>query len=277
VGHTGCVSDDDGGSGSEKREAARTRSEADDRNQSADDRDRTAEDRDRISDVYDAAAETRDKRADARDQRAEVREQAVGRLDAGAISDRTGAWRDRRGAAGDRRHAGDDREAAAIDRGLSARERAASSIDELTGAYRRDPGLMELAREVARAKRREEPFVLAFVDVDRLKVVNDTLGHAAGDHLLRRVVDTLRTHLRSYDLTVRFGGDEFVCGLLNATSSTAAERFSLIGDDLAASPPASITAGFAELQSHDSVDDLIARADAALRAERAKRRSAPLS
>ena len=64
---------------------------------------------------------------------------------------------------------------------------------------------------MARAKRTQRSFVLAFIDVDGLKTTNDSLGHAAGDELLRRVVDTVRDHLRSYDLIVRFGGDEFLC------------------------------------------------------------------
>jgi diguanylate cyclase (GGDEF)-like protein len=240
-------------------DGGQSRSQADGRNSKADDRDRTAEERDRISDAYQRAAETRDERADARDRRAEAREQAASRVDPGAGSDRAAAWRDRREAAADRQHAGGDREAAATDRDLSARERAASSIDDLTGAYRREAGLVELARELARAKRRAEPFVLAFVDVDGLKATNDSDGHAAGDLVLRSVVDTLRTHLRSYDLTVRVGGDEFVCALLGVTMQAAEERFALINADLASGPRASITAGFAELQLDDSLDDLIAR------------------
>jgi diguanylate cyclase (GGDEF)-like protein len=248
------------------------RSPAEDRNLSADDRDLTAEDRDSISAAYDEASETRDARAEARDRRAEAREQVTSHFDAGAVSDRAGAWRDRRGAAGDRRHAADDREAASTDRVLSARERAASSIDELTGAYRRDAGMHELAREVERAKRTNEPFVLAFVDVDQLKATNDTLGHDAGDRLLRRVVETIRRHLRNYDLVVRYGGDEFVCALMDLGIERAAERFLLVNGDLAANPRASISVGLAELVSRESLDDLIARADAALIAQRQERR-----
>lgn len=75
-----------------------------------------------------------------------------------------------------------------------------------------------MERETARAKRTKHPFVLAFVDVDRLKATNDSLGHAAGDHLLRRTVESMRKHLRSYDLIVRFGGDEFVCALVDLSA-----------------------------------------------------------
>jgi diguanylate cyclase (GGDEF)-like protein len=248
----------------------RHRSRADDRNQNASDRDLTAEDRDQISAAYDRASETRDERADARDRRADARDEVAPSVDQGAVSDRAGAWRDRRGAAGDRRHAADDREAASTDRLLSARDRAASSIDDLTGAHRRDAGMLELAREVIRAKRTEEPLVVAFVDVDGLKVTNDTQGHAAGDRLLGRVVDAIRSHLRGYDLIVRYGGDEFVCALVDVSIESAAERFLRVNEELG-SERASISVGLAELSERDSLDDLIARADAALRRQREHR------
>jgi diguanylate cyclase (GGDEF)-like protein len=247
---------------------------SDDRSLSAHDRDQTAEDRDQISEALDQVADTRDERAESRDRRAERRDQAAARFDPGASSDRDGAWRDRQGGAGDRKHAAEDRAAASKDRVVSARERTASSIDELTRAHRRDAGMVELAREAARAKRTHEPFVLAFVDVDGLKATNDSRGHVAGDQLLRRVVDTIAAHLRSYDLIVRFGGDEFLCGLLDFDTARAAERFAWISADLAADPHASISLGLAELRAQDTLDDLIARADAALRTGRQQRASA---
>ncbi len=252
----------------------RTRSQAFDRNQPADDRDKTAEHRDQISEAHDRISAARDQRAAARDRRAESRDQGADRFDVGAASDRAGARRDRRAAAGDRRHAADDREAASADRGLSARERAAASIDELTGAQRRDVGVAELERATARAQRTHEPFVLAFIDVDDLKATNDSLGHTAGDHILRRVVESIRAHFRSYDLIVRFGGDEFLCALQGAPMAAAAERFELINADLATDPHASCTAGLAELAAQDSLDELIERADAALREARRQRSSA---
>jgi diguanylate cyclase (GGDEF)-like protein len=160
--------------------------------------------------------------------------------------------------------AAQDRQAAAGDRDESARERAISSIDELTGAYRRDSGTVELEREMARAKRTGSPLVLAFVDVDGLKKVNDSRGHAAGDFLLRRTVDSMRAHLRSYDPIVRYGGDEFVCALLDIESGAAEKRFEAINADLKASDCGSVTVGLAELRASDSLAGLLARADDAL-------------
>jgi diguanylate cyclase (GGDEF)-like protein len=235
------------------------------------DRDRTAEDRDQTAEAYDRASEARDARADSRDVRAGARERTAGVVDPGALADRTGALRDRRGGASDRTHAADDREAASADRALSARERVASSIDELTGAHRREAGLVELEREIARAKRTKQPFTLAFVDVDGLKGTNDSLGHVAGDQLLRRTIDSIRAHLRSYDLIVRFGGDEFLCALLDVTMAQGAERFSLVKADLAATEQASVTVGLSELEADDALEDLIARADEAMYRERRSR------
>ena len=238
-----------------------------------DDRDRAAEQRDDIAEVHDEAAAARDVRADARDERANVREESAGPADAGAAGDRAGSKRDRMGAAKDRRHSAADREAAGSDRAASARERASFLVDELTGAHRRDAGVMELEREIIRATRTGQPFVLAFVDVDDLKGANDSMGHQAGDELLRRAADAIRRRTRSYDLLVRYGGDEFLCGLLGLSVVDVAERFVLVNADLAADHAAAISVGLAELQPDESRQDLVRRADEAMYFER-RRRSA---
>jgi diguanylate cyclase (GGDEF)-like protein len=229
------------------------------------DRDRTAEGRDRRAEAQDLASEARDDRAQARDERAAARDAAAGAVvDAGAVADRTEALRDRQGGASDRTQAADDREAAAADRVLSASERVAFCIDELTGAHRREAGLVELEREIARAKRTQKPLTLAFVDVDDLKATNDSVGHAGGDQLLRKTTESIRAHLRSYDLIIRFGGDEFLCGLPGVTIGQATERFALVNRNLAAMHHASITVGLTELKSDDALEDLITRADQAM-------------
>jgi diguanylate cyclase (GGDEF)-like protein len=193
------------------------------------------------------------------------------RLNAGAASDRIVARADHQDSATDRGRAAEDRHASALDRIASTHDRAASSIDQLTGGYRRDAGMVELGRETARANRTGQPLVVAYLDVDRLKATNDSLGHAAGDHLLRRIVETLRKHLRSYDLIVRFGGDEFVCALPALDIAKATERFTLIRATLAAAAHASISVGLAEYRLHDSLETLMGRADQTLLAERQQR------
>jgi diguanylate cyclase (GGDEF)-like protein len=217
------------------------------------------------------ASELRDRHADARDLYAEARDVFDASLNTGAASDRIVAREDRQESATDRGHAAADRHASATDRAASADDRAASSIDQLTGAYRRDSGMVELERETARANRTGQPFVLAFLDVDGLKATNDSLGHAAGDQLLQRVVGTLKKHLRPYDVIVRFGGDEFVCALPSLDIEAATERFGHINAALAADAHASIGVGLAEYQRHDSLETLLARADQALLSQRRQR------
>ena len=234
------------------------------------DRDRSAEDRDRRADDHDEASDTRDERADARDERAEKREQAEG-ADPGAVADRSAALRDRRGGASDRIQAADDRQAASADRVQSALERADSSIDELTGTYRRDAGTLELEREMAGAKRMGRSMVLAFIDLDGLKATNDSLGHVAGDDRLRRTAESIRAQLRSYDLIVRFGGDEFVCALLDVSLPEVTKRFRDVRTTMLENDLGSITVGLTELQIDDSLEDLIVRADKALYEERDRR------
>lgn len=91
-------------------------------------------------------------------------------FDPAAAADRAAASSDGRGEATDRLQAADDREAAAADRVVAAEDRVISSIDEVSGAYRRDAGTLEMEREMARATRTDQAMVLAFVDVDGLKV-----------------------------------------------------------------------------------------------------------
>ena len=240
---------------------------------SADHRDDDGDDRDRRAEAHDLASDARDERATLRDSRSEARDSGGSEADLGAVADRAAALRDHQGSRADRTQAADDRLAAASDRGLAKMERKISSIDELTGGYRRDAGTLELTRDIDRAKRTNRPYALAFVDVDDLKGTNDSLGHAAGDRLLRDIVPSLRTHLRSYDLIVRFGGDEFVCGFSDLTTAEAATRFALVNADLTADRT-SISFGVAELKADDNLDDLITRADALMYQERQEQRAA---
>jgi diguanylate cyclase (GGDEF)-like protein len=190
--------------------------------------------------------------------------------------DRDEAMADRGAAAGERTYADFDRDNAMADRGASAKERGVASLDALTSVYRRGAGLVELQREIARARGTKRPFALAFVDVDRLKGINDSFGHAAGDQMLLEVASTLRAKLRNYDLIFRYGGDEFVCGLAGLNQADAALRMSLVNLALADAPGhGSVTVGVSELRADDSLESLVARADAALYLEREKQR-APL-
>lgn len=107
--------------------------------------------------------------------------------------------------------------------------------------------------------------MLAFIDVDGLKHVNDTQGHLAGDALLQLVGETIREHVRPYDVIVRYGGDEFVCAMPGLNEAGAAARFSDIGNVLkAVDAQHSVSVGLAEARPGDDLELLLARADADL-------------
>ncbi len=209
-----------------------------------------ADERDAIAAVRDRAARTRD---DAAEDRGCAPEQG-----AFAAGDRQAAAQDREQAARERLHA-------LVDREILADELAITHVDPLTGARTRAAGLADLDREMDRCRRTGAPLVVTYVDVVGLKALNDTVGHRAGDDLLKHVVESIQAHLRPYDLVIRLGGDEFLCAMSSMSPLDARERFAIIAAALSVAPAATaIRAGFATLEPGDSAAELIARADDAL-------------
>jgi diguanylate cyclase (GGDEF)-like protein len=156
-----------------------------------------------------------------------------------------------------------------VERRTAALEQA--HLDDLTGLYRREMGALALTKEIERARRADGRFVVAFIDVDGLKGVNDRDGHAAGDHVLRTLAAAIRSNLRSFDPIVRYGGDEFVCGLGGIDPESVDRRFRAIDRSLREAVGVGISVGLASLARGDTVDKLIARADAALLDRKARR------
>jgi diguanylate cyclase (GGDEF)-like protein/PAS domain S-box-containing protein len=95
--------------------------------------------------------------------------------------------------------------------------------DPLTGLPNRMLFVDRLGRDLSRAGGMHPRVAVLFLDLDRFKVVNDSLGHSAGDRLLVAVADRLSSAMRQDDVVARFGGDEFVVMCQNVTSIEAAE------------------------------------------------------
>jgi diguanylate cyclase (GGDEF)-like protein len=142
--------------------------------------------------------------------------------------------------------------------------------DELTGVLRRGPGMLAVKREIDREhRRRSRGIVVAFMDVDGLKRVNDTRGHAAGDQLLCDVVAGIRARTRSYDLLFRYGGDEFVLALLDVDLTQGRRILAEIQDEIARrTGGTTVSAGATVVEPADGVDEVVARADSILYLER---------
>lgn len=132
-------------------------------------------------------------------------------------------------------------------------------------------GTLALGHEIERARRAKDIFVMAFVDVDGMKHVNDTEGHAVGDHVLKALVGHMRTNLRSFDPIMRYGGDEFVAGLGGMTIEEAARRFAVIDRAVRNEVGVGICVGIAALKPEETLESLTERADAALLEAKAHR------
>ncbi len=96
-----------------------------------------------------------------------------------------------------------------------------AETDPLTGTKNRAFLTRALKGQMVTAKENNTQFILCYLDIDNLKVVNDTLGHNAGDEYIMHTVASIRKHVRSYDTICRIGGDEFVIILPSYTSDKA--------------------------------------------------------
>ena len=101
---------------------------------------------------------------------------------------------------------------------------------------------------------------MVVVDVDGLRNINEREGHAAGDRVLETLVQAMRAHLRPFDPIVRYGGDEFVCGMGGVSLPLAARRFEAIEQAVRAEAHASIKVGLASLEPDEPLERLLDRA-----------------
>ncbi len=161
-----------------------------------------------------------------------------------------------------------------------------AGLDDLTGLQNRRGFLRSADAQLKVARRRETPLVLLFIDVDGLKGVNDSSGHAAGDLLLGDTAALLSATFRESDVVARVGGDEF-CVLLTSDASEAwlAVRRLLVAIDEHHEEPSpvrpfrlSLSIGSATFDPHNprSIEQLMQQADHAMYAnKRAKRAQLP--
>lgn len=139
--------------------------------------------------------------------------------------------------------------------------------DELTGLYNRRYLLRSMERARALMDREDLPFVLAFVDIDHFKQINDRHGHRVGDQVLAELAQLLRVSVREIDVAARYGGEEFVL-LLSGLQLEAAEkvldriRISVMQQQFSESGlPLTVSIGVAEYIAGEDSDELINRAD----------------
>jgi diguanylate cyclase (GGDEF)-like protein len=161
--------------------------------------------------------------------------------------------------------------------------RSLSLIDDLTGLYNRR-GFTDLGGQYLRLARRNHQVVsLIYMDLDRFKTINDTLGHHVGDQALIRVADLLRNTFRSSDIVARIGGDEFAVLALETASESGEWLAQRIRDAVDARNRSTreayqlhVSVGVARAHAEDRVrlEDLLAHADAAMYHEKRSKRGA---
>ncbi|MDM8547679.1 diguanylate cyclase [Candidatus Venteria ishoeyi] len=102
--------------------------------------------------------------------------------------------------------------------------RIESIHDPLTGLYNRRHMEASLEREIHRAQRHQKPVAILMLDIDHFKIFNDTYGHKAGDAVLKEVGELLNASCRGEDIACRYGGEEFLLILPNATLENTLKR-----------------------------------------------------
>ena len=154
-----------------------------------------------------------------------------------------------------------------VQREMELRERA--NRDKLTGLLNRHAGEAELKRNQLQAQNLLRPYGVILGDIDLFKHVNDRFGHVAGDRVLKMVSAVLSAKVRSYDRAVRWGGEEFLIILADASLSVAmglAERIRYAVEECTDPEVGrfTISLGVALWEPGESEEDMHKRADAAL-------------
>jgi len=154
-----------------------------------------------------------------------------------------------------------------------------AAIDELTDLFNRRAALALLQKQVGAAQRERTPLTICYLDLDGLKQVNDTYGHAEGDIMLKVFAGQLVREMRAGDYACRMGGDEFLLILPHCTEGEAArlierieERLALVNSGLSKSCALAFSYGLAQWAEGESMDQLLELADTRMYAQKAKKK-----
>jgi len=147
-----------------------------------------------------------------------------------------------------------------------------ANMDALVPVANRRGLIIQLDMMIARFERHGTPAALLFVDVDGLKVLNDTFGHSAGDAALIHLTQMMITSVRQTDMVARIGGDEFAILLDHADEKSACDTAARLADQVAGCEfcfegtclPLSIAIGFTHIEKGDSPESVMDRADEAM-------------
>jgi diguanylate cyclase (GGDEF)-like protein len=144
-----------------------------------------------------------------------------------------------------------------------------SITDPLTTLFSRKEFHTQMRTKIDQFKRDTRPFVLAIIDVDLFKNVNDTFGHLQGDKTLMQLAKRIKSSVREVDKVFRFGGEEFVVLFHDTNSSQikkTVEKVVAVAGGVAIIPNhrVTISVGYSQSVENDSYDSLIHRADEAL-------------
>jgi diguanylate cyclase (GGDEF)-like protein len=145
--------------------------------------------------------------------------------------------------------------------------------DFLTGLLNRREGLNRFNEEISKSRRKLQPLSVVMLDIDYFKKINDTHGHLAGDMVLQKLSEKLKMAMRDYDISCRYGGEEFLLvlpdtGLLEAVDIANRLRIEVaeMACEIDSKKTVSITIslGVAQLTGNEDVNSLIYRVDEAL-------------
>lgn len=142
------------------------------------------------------------------------------------------------------------------------------SIDHGSGVLNRRQGVLNLNREIERFNNSVENLTIAFLDIDKLKLINDNYGHCEGDRIIRELASTVMENIREDDFIYRHGGDEFIVVFKNADLNYSKKIWNRIEEKIYERNKILnfpydmyITAGFAEYKKDYDLNEFISYAD----------------